>query len=118
MKDRSDDPSHHERTPLQRSSQKVISNLKSKKSGIDNLLNEYFIVFQNICVPILSRLFNVIFDSGDFPPSWSEGIINSLCKKCNSNDTNNYRAITLISCLENIFTAVLNTKFLKWSEEK
>ena len=66
---------------------------------------------------MLSHLFNAIFDSGDFSSSWSYGIIIPLYKKGNSSDTNKYRGITLISCLENIFTAVLNTRLLKWSEE-
>ena len=45
------------------------------------------------------------------------GIVIPLYKKGNSNDTNKYRGITLISCLEMIFTAVLNTRLLKWLEE-
>ena len=33
------------------------------------------------------------------------------------NDANNYRRITLISCLEKIFTSVINNRLLKWSNE-
>ena len=36
---------------------------------------------------MFSHLFNAIFDSGNIPPSWSEGIIIPLYKKDNSNDT-------------------------------
>ena len=67
--------------------------------------------------PLLVRLFNVIFDSGNFPSIWTEGIIIPLLKKGHANDANNYRGITLISCLEKIFTSVINNRLLKWSNE-
>ena len=62
-------------------------------------------------------MFNVIFDSGNFPSIWTEGIIIPLFKKGHANDANNYRGITLISCLEKIFTSVINNRLLKWSNE-
>ena len=67
--------------------------------------------------PLLVRLFNVIFDSGNFPSIWTEGIIIPLFKKGHANDANNNRGITLISCLEKIFTSVINNRLLKWSNE-
>ena len=98
--------------------QAVIANLKSKTSADkDNLLNEYFITFKEVFVPLLVRLFNVIFDSGNFQSIWTGGIIIPLFKKSHANDANNYRGITIISCLENIFTSVINNRLLKWSNE-
>ena len=38
-------------------------------------------------------------------------------KKGNENDTNNYRGITLISCMGKLFTSILNRRLLKWDEE-
>ena len=100
--------------------QAVIANLKSKTSaGKDNLLNEYFITFKDVFVPLIVRLFNAIFDSGNFLSIWTEGrcIIILLFKKGHANDANNYRGITLISCLEKMFTSVINNRLLKWSNE-
>ena len=62
--------------------QAVIANLKSKMSADkDNLLNEYFITFKDVFVLLLVRLFNAIFDSGNFLSIWTEGIIIPLLKK-------------------------------------
>jgi hypothetical protein len=66
---------------------------------------------------LLSRLSNIIFDQGIFPTCWSEGIIFPSFKKGDANDTNNYRGITLVSCLSKIFSSVLNDRLLKWSDE-
>ena len=62
-------------------------------------------------------MFYIIFDSGNFPSIWTEGIIISLFKEGHANDANNYRGITLIICRENNFTSVINNRLLKWSDE-
>ena len=70
---------------------RVIKRVKKEKSpGIDNLLNECFIEYNDILVVYLVDLFNIVFTSGVFPKSWSEGIITPIFKKGNMNDCNNY----------------------------
>ena len=95
-----------------------MNKLKSDKAcGIDHLLNEYFMKFKDIMAPILVRVFNIIFDSGEFPNDWSKGIIIPLHKKGDTDNTDNYRGITLVSNLSKIFTSILNNRLLQWSEE-
>ena len=62
-------------------------------------------------------MFNVILDSGIFPDQWREGIIIPLHKKGDKNDANNYRSITLLSCLSKIFTSILNSRVVSFCEE-
>jgi len=64
----------------------------------------------------LLSLFNKIFDIGYFPECWSEGFIIPLHKKESLNDVNNYRGITLLSCLGKLFTKILNTRLCNWAE--
>ena len=65
---------------------------------MDCLLNEYFIETIDIYLPFMCDIFNAVLDSGVFPDSWSEGIVIPLHKKGDTNDVNNYRGITLLSC--------------------
>ena len=61
---------------------KGIKQLKlSKSAGPDNYLNEYFIHGNTVLIPHLQSLFNVIFKTGYFPETWSEGYIFPLHKK-------------------------------------
>lgn len=83
---------------------------------MDNLLNEYFIAFCDYLTTYLVDLFNIVFSSGIFPQKWSEGIITPVFKKGDSMDCNNYRGITLLSCLSKIFTSLLNDRLGNWSK--
>ena len=97
---------------------KAVGSLKTNKaSGIDNLLNEYFLDSVDIIGSHLCDIFNAILDSGYFPECWTKGLIIPLHKKGSTNDVNNYRGITLVSCLSKIFTTVLNTRIVSYCEQ-
>ena len=55
-------------------------------------------------------MFNNTFKLGYFPESWSEGLGVPLHKKGSLNDVNNYRGITLLSCLGRPFTRIINKR--------
>ena len=92
----------------------ILSSVKRLKSGkahgSDCLLNEFFLESVDILAPYLCDLFNAILNSGYFPEQWTEGIIIPLYKKGDKKCVNNYRGITLLSCLSKIFTSVLNSR--------
>ena len=71
----------------------------------------------DILLSHITDLFNAILDSGCFPDNWTEGIIVPLFKKGDENDVNNFRAVTLVSCLSKLFTAVLNKRVNDCSEK-
>ena len=96
----------------------AIHKLKNNKAcGYDNVLNEYFINCGDVLMPCLLLLFNNVFKSGYFPHSWSTGCIIPVFKKGNANDADNYRGITLVSCLGKLFTSVINERLLKFDQE-
>ena len=60
-------------------------------------------------LPVYTKLFNLIFDSGVIPESWTVGIIKPIYKnKGDSKLPENYRPITLLSCFRKTF--YLNNK--------
>ena len=96
----------------------AVKNLKRDKSaGSDFLLNEYFIESIDILSSHICDIFNAILDSGFFPEKWTEGVIVPLHKKGDKNDANNYRGITLVSCLSKIFTSVLNKRIVTFCND-
>ena len=52
-----------------------------------------------------------------FPESWARGCIVPVFKKGNCDDPNNYRGITIVSCLGKLFTSILNQRLLQWDKE-
>lgn len=97
--------------------QKAIKRLKrNKTSGIDLLINEYFISCCDILASHIVDLFNAVLNTGRFPRSWSKGVIVPVFKKNDPDDVRNYRGITLVSCLGKLFTSVLNQRISTWAE--
>ena len=98
---------------------KGLKSLKNNKStGPDEILNEQIKATFPIMKNIYIKLFNIILDTGCFPETWAEGLIVPIYKKKGSkNNPNNYRGITLISCLAKFFTIILNNRLkivAKW----
>ena len=94
---------------------KGITNLKrNKASGPDQILNEFLIYGKDaLCAPI-SKLFNLCLRSHCFPENWSEGCITSIFKSGEQTDPNNYRGITILSCLGKLFTSILNERLFNF----
>ena len=74
----------------------AVRKLKNNKSpGPDGLISEFFKYGLNILKPVITHLFNVIFNTATFPTQWREAIIIPLHKKSEKTDPNNYRGISL-----------------------
>ena len=67
--------------------------LKNNKSpGLDNVLNEHLKSTITVICPLYVKLFNVIFERGTVPESWTLGNIKPIFKnKGNPKDPGNYR---------------------------
>jgi hypothetical protein len=76
----------------------------SKKEGTDLILNEFIKTGNSTLILTLVKLFNKILKSGKFPKLWNHSLISSIYKSGDPNDYNNYRGISVASCLGKLFT--------------
>ena len=96
----------------------ALIKLKNNKScGLDNILNEFLKASTPLVKNVMLKLFNVILNSGIFPKEWARGEIIPIFKKGEINDPQNYRGVTLVSCLGKLFTYILNERLTSWAEE-
>ena len=99
--------------------EKMIKKTKNMKApGNDFLINEYFKSSITLMLPIYCLLFNKILDTGIMPDSWLEGSIMPIFKNKGSPlSPENYRPITLLSCLGKLFTSILNDRLTHFLDE-
>lgn len=63
-------------------------------------------------------LFNKILSTAKIPETWLNGIIVPIYKgKGSRTEADNYRGITLLSCLGKLFTSILNTRITFFVED-
>ena len=67
--------------------------------------------------PVLQILSNKVLNSGIFPQLWSVGYISPVFEAVDIGDPNNYRGITVCSCLGKFFTLILKDSLTKYWPE-
>ena len=97
---------------------KVMGAIKSLKKGkavgIDNISNEMILFSLDVMAPIYGKIFNSILNNHHHPTLWKTGIINNLYKSGDPYDPNNYRGLTINSCLGKAFNTILNNRLSKF----
>ena len=90
-----------------------IRKLKNNKAaGIDGVSGEFIKYACDELNTTLHVLFNSIFDRGDWPTKWAEGIISPVHKKESVNVADNYRKITVMPTLGKILESILNSRLV------
>ena len=96
----------------------VLSELQTgKAAGLDGISNEILKKSRNYIAPMLCSLFNKILESGYFPSKWSQALIVPIYKQGQSKNPQNYRGISLLSCVGKAFTKILNKRLYDWAEQ-
>jgi exonuclease III len=97
---------------------KAIHGLKSKKApGYDMIMGEMVKAGKETLTPCLTKLFNSILSSKQYPQEWNRGIITPIHKKGSRVDPNNYRGITVNSVLAKVYSTVLCKRLETYIEE-
>ena len=96
----------------------AIERLHSNKSpGLDQISNRMLKHGKHYLLPGLTKLFNACFNLGQYPSTWSDGIITAIHKSGNASDTNNYRGITITSVIGKLFNSIINSRLDKYFEK-
>ena len=97
---------------------KAIKKLKTGRSaGKEKILNECFRVLKPCLVLPITKLFNLILDTEKYPSAWCINLLVTLYKGGGSNDPDNYRGISIGSCLAKLYRTVLYLRILEVNEK-
>jgi hypothetical protein len=92
---------------------------KGKACGIDKLPNEFLLAGGKAIDEMLVKLFNCVIKYEYIPKLWCKGCIVPVYKNCGDKcDPNNYRGITLLSCVFKLLERVLLKRVSKIVESK
>ena len=83
---------------------------KGKSSALDAISNDILHSSIKVAPPLITAAFNNLLKLQHFPIQWATGVIVPIHKKGELDDPNNFRGITLNSCLSKLFTMLLNDR--------
>ena len=95
----------------------IFSQNNNKTPGIDSITSEIIKASYDITCPFLLKLYNYMYETGQYPRSWGESIISPIFKKGDTNDAQNYRGISLINILAKIYSQLLLNRLTKWTSK-
>jgi hypothetical protein len=82
----------------------------SKATGPDNISNKILKECADSLSKPLTHIFNRSINLGIFPDSWKEAMVTAIFKKLNKQHKENYRPISLLSCISKIFERLIFNK--------
>ena len=87
---------------------------KNKAVGVDHISGEMIISSTQVLLPVYQKLFNSILIGAYYPELWKKGIVVNLFKTGDPYDTDNYRGLTINSCLGKVFNNIINNRLNKF----
>lgn len=104
------------------STEEILEASKSLKNGkavgLDNISNEMIKCSLPFLLKVFRKIFNVSLYKQYYPTCWKTGMIVNLFKSGDSTNTDNYRGLTINSCLGKLFNTILNNRLLRFLDTK
>jgi hypothetical protein len=89
----------------------------NKSPGIDNITNELLKNGGDGLNHSMNQLFRKLIELESTPQEWNKGIIIPIHKKGSKNNLNNYRGITLTSCVSKVFNRIISKSISSFVED-
>ena len=70
----------------------------------------------SVLLPVIVRLFNRFFTTGEFPEQWTQIIIIPIHKKGSMNNADNYRGIALIDILSKVYINIITRRLTFYTQ--
>ncbi len=98
---------------------KSINKLKSGKScGPDSITNEMLKCGGDVFHDVITKLFNRVLQSGSYPTIWTKSFITPIHKSGSKSDPNNYRGISISSCVSKLFSMIINSRLETYMSDR
>ena len=98
--------------------ERILRNLKTPKSpGPDQSSNILLKKFTRQFAPPLFLLFSKMHETGVIPKCFKEAIVIPIFKKGNKQDPNNYRPVSLTSCIMKVFEKIILDSMINFIDE-
>ena len=89
---------------------------KGKAAGEDSIINEVLKIGEFSLAEPITKLLNLIFSSGNYPSNLSRNLIVAIHKGGAKDDPDNYKGISISSCLSKLCSTVLYLRILEVNE--
>ena len=89
----------------------------NKSYGLDNVCSEAIKTSFDLIADYLLNIVNHIFNSGEYPKSWGQGITYHIFKGGDPDQASNYRGITISNVLSKIYSQILLNRLNKWADK-
>ena len=96
----------------------AIKSLKKHKAvGMDQINNDMIMAAGPYIATSLKNIFNAILCNQYYPKGWKKGIIVNLYKSGDTSNVDNYRGLTINSCLAKVFNVIINNRLVNFLED-
>ena len=89
-----------------------------KAPGLDMIINEMIEPLVELYPQLLLKLFNSILSNNWISEEWLLSLITAIHKKGPKEDPDNYRGISLMSCMAKLFLTILNNRLTAFALER
>ena len=91
----------------------ALKKSKDTAAGLDNIHYQFLKRLPESCLNVLLNVYNDVWESGDFPPSWREALVIPIPKPGKDlQNPKNYRPIALTSCLCKTMERMVNARLV------